>query len=245
MGYEIKEYPCTGPNGEDLMPDLITAVKDSIDNGRPALVWHAMTNAEWDVVSGYDDEKKVFFGRGSYTGLEGQAPHVESWNRAAKAVTICPAFGAVIIGDRTGEFDALEAEKEALRDAVEFGMREGVAVFKKWAEDYSKPGKVRDEADSYCFQVYHSTHGAAAGFLREIASHLDESAEKLLMEAADLMEKEAKAFAACWPYLWWSTVRGVDEERSAKVAPLLREAADLYEKAIMKVQDAVTIIDRA
>lgn len=52
LGYNYKEYPCFDPNGENQMDGMIKAVREQIDAGRPALVWHAMTSAEWDVVCG-------------------------------------------------------------------------------------------------------------------------------------------------------------------------------------------------
>lgn len=256
LGYEYKEYSCTGPNGENLIDEMIAAVREQIDAGRPALVWHAMTNAEWDVVSGYDEENGLFYGRGSYQGFEGSDYHIEPWDRAAKAVEICLAFGAVIIGEKIGSLDARKAEIVALSDAVAHARTvkespeeggwysyEGIQCLRKWAEAYSNPGKEREHADAYCFQVYHSTHSTAAGFLREIACHYSEAAEKLLLKAADYMEEEAMAFKSCAPYLWWDSPWGVDEERSRTVAPLLSQVADLYEKAVENIEKALKVIE--
>jgi hypothetical protein len=69
LGYELTEYSIEDdPAGK--IGGLVEAVKKEIDEGRPALVWHAFTNAEWDVVCGYDEEKSTFLGRGSYLGLD-------------------------------------------------------------------------------------------------------------------------------------------------------------------------------
>lgn len=256
LGYEYKECPCTGSNGENLIDAMITAVKGQIDIDRPALVWHAMTSAEWDVVSGYDDENDLFYGRGSYKGIEGSDYHIEPWDRAAKAVEICPAFGAVTIGAKTGVFDSRQAEIAALSDAVTHARTvkenpeaggwysyEGIQSLRKWSEAYSNLGKDRDHADAYCFQVYHSTHSTAAGFLREIACHYPGMAENLLLEAAGYMEEEAMIFKSCAPYLWWDSPWGVDEERSLVVAPLLSQTADLYEKAVENIENALKVVE--
>jgi hypothetical protein len=255
LGYEYKEYQCTGPNGENLIDDMITAVKGQIDIGRPALVWHAMTSADWVVVSGYDEENGLFYGRGSYKGIEGSDYHIEPWDRAVKAVEICPAFGAITIGANIGVINSRQAEIAALRDAVTHARTvkenpepggwysyEGIQSLRKWSEAYSKPGKERDLADAYCFQVYHSTHSTAAGFLREIACQYPGIVEKLLLEAARYMEEEAIVFKSCAPYLWWDSPWGVDEKRSRMVAPLLSKTAELYEKAIENIEEAITII---
>lgn len=253
LGYEYKEYPCFGPNGENLMDGLIAAVRAQVDAGRPAIVWHALTSAEWDVVYGYDEEYKLFYGRGTTVSFESN--NCEPWNRAAKAVEICPAFGAIAIGAKTGAFDARKAEVAALHDAVAHARTvkdtpeaggwysyEGIQSLRKWSEAYSNPGKERDLADGYCFLVYRSTHGSAAGFLREIAPNYTGKAGELLLEAAATMEKEAKAFSKCSPYLGMNSPWGVNEERSRMVAPLLRETADLYEKAVESLEKALEVI---
>lgn len=255
LGYECTEVPCFGPNGEKQTDQMIEAVKEQIDMGRPVPVWHAMTSAEWDMVCGYDEENKRFFGWGSYW-LGATEYHAEPWDRAEKAVEICPAFGAVVIGEKTREFDAKTAELDALRDAVLHARTikdkpekggwysyEGVQAFQKWAEAYGKPGKDRDLADAYCYDIYHSTHAAAPGFLREISGHFGAKTGEQLQKAAGYMEQEAKAFAACEPYLGWKSPWGVDEERSKAVAPILAKTADLYEKAIDCIEKGLAETD--
>lgn len=120
---------------------------------------------------------------------------------------------------------------------------EGIQSLRKWSEAYSNPGKERDLADAYCFQVYHSTHSTAAGFLSEIACHYPGIAEKLLLEAAQYMNEEAIVFKSCAPHLWWDSPWGVDEERSRMVAPILSKTADLYEKAIENIEEAIKNIE--
>ncbi len=251
LGYEYKEFPCYGPNGERLTENMIVAIKEQIDAGKPVLVWHAMTSAEWDVVCGYDEENSIFFGRGSYWGSE-TGYHSEPWGRAEKAVEICPAFGAIVIGKKKSIFDASRTEINALTDAIAHARTvkdkpeeggwysyEGIQALKKWSEAYSNPGKDRDLADAYCFDIYHSTHAAAPIFLREIACHFNEPVEKLLLQASNYMQEEAEIFKSCAPYLGWNSPWGVNEERSKEVAPLLAKVADLYEKAIECIEQGL------
>lgn len=256
LGYEYKEYPCYGPNGEKLIDNMISAVREQIDADKPVLIWHAMTSAEWDVVCGYDKENSIFYGRGSYWGAETNEYHIESWDRAEKAIEICPAFGAVTIGEKKGNFNAKRAEINALTDAVVHARTmkdkpedggwysyEGIQSLKKWSEAYSNAGKDRDLADAYCFDIYHSTHAVAPAFLRQIANHYPQSAEKLLLQAANHMEEEAEIFQSCEPYLGWNSPWGVDEERSKAVAPLLAKVAELYEKAIECIEQGLSLIN--
>ena len=95
LGYEVKEFNISD-NPDVMIGPMVDTVKKEIDRGRPALVWHAFTSAEWDVVCGYDKETGVFLGRGSYRGLDDFVS--EPWNRAKEAVEICPSFGAIFIG---------------------------------------------------------------------------------------------------------------------------------------------------
>ncbi|MEA4889193.1 MAG: hypothetical protein VB070_06990 [Clostridiaceae bacterium] len=256
LGYDYKEYPCYGPNGEKLTDKMIAAIREQIDAGKPALVWHAMTSAEWDVVCGYDQDKQIFFGRGSYWGPEMAGYHTEAWDRAEQAIDICPAFGAVLIGEKKNPFNARQAEINALKDAVSHAKTikdkpeeggwyayEGIQALRKWSEAYATAGKDRDLADAYCFDIYHSTHAAAPGFLREITGDFHETAGRHLEDAAAYMEQEALAFQRCEPYLGWHSPWGIDEERSRAVAPILAEVAQLYEKAIASIELGLEHID--
>ena len=255
LGYEYKEYPCCGPNSEKLTGEMISAIREHIDADMPVLVWHAMTSAEWDVVCGYDEEKQLFFGRGSYWGPETPEYHTETWDRAEKALEICPAFGALLIGEKKMDFNARAAETNALNDAVTHARTlkdkpeeggwysyEGIQAFKKWSEAYSNTGKDRDLADAYCFDIYHSTHAAAPGFLREIVGHFPKKTGEQFEKAATYMEQEARAFKECEPYLGWRSTWGVDEERSKAVAPILDEVAQLYENAIECIEKGLEYI---
>ena len=252
LGYDVKEVPCFGPNGEKQTDSMITAIKEKIDAGRPVIVWHAMTSAEWDVVCGYDEENKLFFGRGSYW-LGAKEYHAEAWDRAEKVAEMgIPAFGAVVIGEKVRDFNARAAEINALNDAIAHAKTvkdkpeeggwysyEGIQAFQKWAEAYGKPGKDRDLADAYCYDIYHSTHAAAPGFLREISGHFNAKTKEQLEKAAEYMEQEVKAFAACEPYLGWRSPWGVDENRSKAVAPIIAEVAEYYEKAITCIEKGI------
>ncbi len=244
LGHECREIPCFGPAGEDRTAEMIAGIREEIDAGRPVLVWHALTSLEWDVVCGYDEEKGLFYGRGSYWCTDRDGYHAEPWDRAAKAAETCVALGALAVGDRTGDFDAESAELRALRDAASHAgtvktepeaggwySYEGLQAFRKWAEAYASPGKDRDLADAYCFDIYHSTHAAAPVFLREIAGHFPGFPEKMFLKAAEHMEAEAAVFAECAPFLGWGSPWGVDEARSRAVAPLLAQAAEHYADA--------------
>ncbi len=256
LGYDYCESPCFGSNGEKLTDKMIAAIREQIDAGKPALVWHAMTSAEWDVVCGYDQEKKIFFGRGSYWGPEMADYHTEAWDRAEQAIDICPAFGAVLIGEKRNPFNARKAEISALKDAAAHARTvkekpeeggwyayEGIQALRKWADAYATAGKDRDLADAYCYDIYHSTHAAAPGFLKEISGHFSEAAKKQLEKAAVYMEQEARAFQRCEPYLGWHSPWGVDEDRSAAVAPILAEVARLYEEAVICIELGLERID--
>lgn len=245
MGYEATEYP-TDINGKNAADEMIDAVRRSIDAGRPALVWNAFTSMEWDVVCGYDDEEKQFIGRGSTTSWDGEYARAP-WNRAAEAEI---PFGAIVIGEKKHAFDARKAELDSLREAVSHAratvapdsvtyLMKGVQFYKRWLEEYSQPGKAREVADAYCHQVYTFARKAVIGYLREIAPKYDKPVEGALTEAAGWFEKEVACLSDAYPYLSWESPWGVDEERSKKVAPLIAQAGENFEKGIECIEKAL------
>lgn len=251
LGYEIREYNLSADPPVPV-EELIQAVREEIDAGRPALVWHAFTNYEWDVVCGYDEEKGAFLGRGSYTGLDDYAS--ESWYRGVRAAEVCPAFGAITIGSRISAFDASAAEAAAIREAVRHGletnepaagsswtMLQGIQCYRRWADDFAKPGKDRGAGDAYCYGIYSFTHEAAAAFLREIAGKYGDASAHLL-GAAGWFEKETNILKTAEDLLSWSSPWGVDEERSKKAAPILKACADAYEQAILCLEKALPLL---
>lgn len=239
LGYEVTEYPCTDKDGNDITDKMIEAVKKSIDNGRPALVWHAFTQEEYDVVCGYDEEAKQFIGRGTNKGYDDYAR--EPWDRA-KTSNVW-GFGAIIIGDKIAEFNEKEAEISSLVNAVKHARKElpegkenwekeGIEWYHQWFEDYSKEGKERSLADAYCYDVYSSVRKAGVVYLHELAHKYDGSIADCFHYAAASFEREAKELEKARPYLSWDSPWGIDEERSKNLAPILKEAALHYEKAI-------------
>lgn len=251
LGYETREFSIDA-NPSELIGPMTDAVRQEIDDGRPALVWHAFTNAEWDVVCGYDEEKKTFLGRGSYRGTDDFVS--EPWNRAKEAVEFCDAYGAILIGEKTAAFGEYAAETAAIKEAIRHGrdtrepepdgkwtMYQGIQCYRKWAEDFGRPGKDRGAGDAYCFGIYSATHRAAAGFLSEIAGRYGNASE-LLLKAADLFEREAALLKSAESLLWWDSPWGVDEERSSRAAPILSRCADAYESAVECLEKAVPLL---
>lgn len=244
MGYEATEYPCFDKDGKDISDKMIDAVKRQIDCGKPALVWNAFTNAEWDVVCGYDTEQEQFIGRGSY--IESDEYAREPWNRAVTC-DIAPTFGAIIIGEKKYVFNERKAEIDSLAKAIKHARTaatpeeciEGIQFYKKWANEYSHHGKERDAADAYCFQVYSSTRKAAVSYLQEISAKYEKPVNDMLMNASKWFEREVKCLKSASPYLSWESPWGVNEERSKKVAPILSKAATCYENAIGCMEKAL------
>ena len=253
LGYEHTEFYLGWTDDDDVngkMQELIPKIKDSIRARRPVLVWHAFTNAEWDVVAGFDDAEDVFLGRGSYAGLDGYASAKQT--RAQEAVSICPAFGGIFVGEKTGTLDAKAAELAALKEAVRHARdretvfepgragREGLNAYDGWVERFQKAETTRDAGDSYCYGVYHTTHRAAAGFLNEIAPKYPD-ATAILTEAAKEFAAEADALDEAEPLIGWQSPDH-DEDRNAKLWPLLARARDHYAAAIAEIEKALPLL---
>lgn len=248
MGYEITEYPCVDKDGNTLAGEFIAAVRRSVDEGKPALVWNAFTNLEWDVVCGYDEAQEQFIGRGSYLGAESR----ESWNRAAQAEIV---MGAILFGEKQRAFDTERAELDSLRFAVGHARKttapenppetmEGIQFYRRWADDFAHEGRARITADAYCHQVYAFARKAVVGYLREIAPKYETTVGDALTEAAAFFEQECECLSESFPYISWWSPEGVDEERSQKVAPILAKAAEFYEKGIECIEKALAVMER-
>ena len=100
LGYAVDYLPlqAIGLEREHELQEVLARIKSELRAGQPVLLWHAFTNAEWDVVCGFDEEQGVFFGRGSYLGLDGYACEAEA--RAITCLDICPALGGLILGEK-------------------------------------------------------------------------------------------------------------------------------------------------
>ena len=249
LGYEVKQYPCFDADGNDVTDKMIEAVKDSIDNGKAVLVFHAFRDAEWDVVCGYDEETMQFIGKGTYIGDCARQP----WERAKTCGNICPTFGAVIIGNKITDFNAPEAEIRSLKSAVTHGRKEtdetelykteGIQGYKKWVAMFSAPGADRGVADSYCYDTYSSVRKAAVIYLRTLADKYSGEATTNLQNAAKDFEIEVAELEKARPYISWDSPWGVDENRSKMLAPILTEAAAAYEKGIVSIEKALASLE--
>ncbi len=258
LGYEYEHLPLSGDglDPEKEVHKLVARVKDEIRAGRPVLVWHAFTNAEWDVVYGFDEEKKQFLGRGSYAGNDEEYASADE-TRMAKCGHICNPLGVIIIGGKTGEFDARKAELAALRESVSHAhstrgkdqldgdkwvFLEGLMAYDRWINDFGNPDKTREAGDSYCYGIYKSTHRAASDFLMEIAPKYPEASEHL-KKAAEHFKAEADALDSGADLLWWDAPKGPDAERNAKAVELLSKSRESYASGMREIERALSLIE--
>lgn len=261
LGYECEAIDLGHNRDEsrERLPDVAARVRQEIDMGRPVLVWHAFTNAEWDVVCGYDMDAREFLGRGLHAGLTGAYARAPE-GRMAEAWDVAPALGVLIIGEKVGEFDAPVEEVASLRWAVSHArgegelpeaspgawtMLEGIRCYERWADDWaSEPDRVPDLGDSYCVGIYASTHRMAAAYLREVAPRYSGAALQL-RRAAEESEQEADALDACLPLLWFGASRAPDPGRGRRVSELLGQAARRYTASIELIAAAIEDVERS
>jgi hypothetical protein len=269
LGYEVDALPLFGEDVdlETERPRVLARVKDEIRAGRPAILWHAFTTCEWDAVAGFDDGTQQFFGRGSYAGL-GEAYAVADQARTTTCTDICPALGAILIGDSVRDFNAREVELAALREAVrhahspipnereesttgqdegggeQWVMLEGLACYDRWGHDFkADPPKLPTMGDRYCFGVYRSTHRAASAFMRELAPKYPE-AKVYLEEASEHFAAEADALHEAAELLFpeWQLPEQPSAEKNARAAALLSVARDNYARAIDEIGTALRAV---
>ena len=245
MGYETTELTVRDKDGNDIYDAFIDAIKAHIDSGKAAVVWHAFREEEWDVVCGYDEQTKEFIGKGTLYGDCGR----QSWDRPKNSNVY--AFGAVLPGARIAEFDARAAEIKSIESAIAHARKtseetdldkiEGIQGYRAWAQKFETEGADRGVADSYCFDTYRTVRKAAVIYLRALAAKYA-NASAHLENAAASFAIEADELESAMPYLFWDSPWGVDEERSKKVAPILRRASDAYEQGIEHLEKALEIM---
>jgi len=231
---------------------LTEAVKAEIRAGRPAIVWHAFTAAEYDVVAGFDDDRGIFLGRGSYAG-GGADLASASQARTLEAVYVGGPPTAILIGAKQGPFDAPKAEIAALQEAVrhaystrnrdQVGQKpwmflEGLAAYDQWLRHFGDPTAKRGSGDAYCYGIYRSTHRAAAGFLREIAPKHPQG-QAHLTEAATHFQAEADVLKDAESLLSWKSPEGPDAARNARVVETLTKARAEYAAGIAGIRKAL------
>lgn len=254
LGYDYVELPFSESSGDVDMERMINAVRTSIDNGVPALVWNAFAPCEWGIVIGYDETEKIFYGRVPWR--DGKDEYEKSpWDKSKEQAGIVGLL-AIIIKNKTGSFNRREAEISALKEAVrhandtentdkinsgEWVFLQGKAALNRWADDFLKPEKERGAGDSYCLDIYSSCHARAGEFLREIAGNYP-SAMSSLIDAAQYFDKEAECLQKLFPLLTWSSPWGADTDRNMKTYPLLKEASEHYNKAFDILEAALILI---
>jgi len=268
LGYEVERLTLEHLKPEEVpaaVPAIVARVKQEIDAGRPVAVWHAFTSAEWDVVYGYDELD--FYGWGSYR-LDGSFPMMATHGRMGTCLSICPAYGATIVGAQTADPDLRALELDALAEAIRHArsprdpdldlpegeipwkFRNGLACYEVWRLNYERnPQKVPDgPSNRYPLGIYSSTRSAAAPFLREIAPRYPDAAQQL-EAAAKQYEADAKALRTIMNEVWggWGkdAWKEPDPERAAKTAALFGEAAGLYGAGTDALQGALAILDPA
>ena len=93
FGHRVAVYPLSA-DGTDLETEVqrvLARVRDEVRAGRPAILWHAFTTAEWDVVCGFDEAQHLLYGRGSYEEMRGPEYVSAAETRTIWCLDICPA----------------------------------------------------------------------------------------------------------------------------------------------------------
>ena len=203
----------------------------------------------YEVVVGYDDAEGVFLGRHPYQGPEEGLASAKQ-TRAQEAAAVCPAFGAIFIGEKVGALDAKAAEVAALKEAVRHARdtkvrpdmfrREGLLAYDGWVEKFKQAEARREAGDSHCHNVYSSTHRAAGEFLKEIAPRYPKAADSLT-KAASEFTAEADAWTRPPALIGWQSPEQ-DPDRNAKLWPLLAEARDHYAAGITQIEKALALL---
>lgn len=253
-----------GVDPKERWPGLVDRIKRELRNNRPVIVWNAFTTAEFDVVCGFDESSKEFFGRGSYRSMQTDEYVHAGWNRAGTPNDVAPLIGVIFVGDKTGELDAYAAETAALREAVAHAhklvakgnLRVGLDCYDHWIAAYRNRGsllkaKTRDGKDLgwvtaqtpddyYPLEILPSTRQAASDFMAELAAKYPAAKIHLALAGSDFA-LESAALESCRQAL---SERGQDlsDEQCAQAAGYLSQARALYSLAIDEIERALPLM---
>jgi len=263
FGYNVERIDIGGRydperSGEDdegarrsRMESALERIKGEIRAGRPALLVQAFTVWEYDVVCGFDEEKHELYGRGSYAGHDEYA--CEDDMRALGATAIGGGPYALLIGEKTGKFDARAAEMAALREAVAHAhsgrsdLPEGLACYDLWINRYrQKRGFAVPEElppDEYPLRILPTTREAASEFMLELAAKYP-SAKANLEMASEHLGLETTALAGARD-LRAGIAGDPSDEQCVRMAGLLSQARAMYALAIDEIARAVHKIESA
>jgi len=221
-------------------------IRKSIDEGIPAVIWSAMTEAQrltgkhplpfmWSIVVGCND------GDGTYTVRHSGAGEITiRWNALGHADPV-NWFCAILI--RRGA--RLQNEKIAHRAVLDHAIRSskgefpggeapahGIAAWKLWLKTFEK-GKVnRGAAESHANFLIQS-RGAAAAYLRSVGASLGSNAQKPALDASLLYEELAQTLRQ------FSVCCSNDAPDDKKATELLSIALEKELKAIEKLRETL------
>ncbi len=260
FGYEAEQIDIGAPYGDPAkvpgaseeerrkrMQAALARVRDEVRAKRPAILVQAFTTWEWDVVCGFDEGRHELYGRGSYDAMRTDAYTQADEMHALGATEIGGGPYAVLIGEKTGTFNAKAAEVAALRGAVEHARAPGVKqamgleCYDVWISRYRHQGNHMTPSgaapDEYPLSILPSTREAAAAFMHEVAPKYP-AAKANLESASEDFALESQALAAA------RQVRATmgekpSEEQCARMAGLLSRARAMYALAVDEIARAL------
>jgi len=243
LGYDYEECSYDDNDKEKSLSILIEKVKNSIDIGIPVLVWNAFSMCEWDIVTGYDENEKIFFGRCSYGSGSQNEYTKNSWDNSLNEAGLV-GITAIIIKNKIRNFDKENSEINALKEAFrhayddenydkingnDWVFLQGWHAYHRWANDFEKPDKKRELGDAYCIDIYSDCHALAGSFIREILSEYPKISDELI-KAAEMFDREKYYLQQLVPLLSWNSPE-IDIQRNKTASDLLRKASIAYEMA--------------
>ena len=257
LGYDVSYLPfhVKGTGHTERLRKIITNIKEELRANRPALLWHAFSFCEWDVVCGFDDNERIFLGRSSHKGKKQYTEAPEE--RSMESVTECSHLGAILVGEKLSGYDAEALETNSLHEAVshahstinmdrlnekDWVMLDGLMCYDRWVKSFKDPDKVPDQGDSYCISIYSKTHAAAGDYMHELASKQPSRLSKHYKNAGEHFYREGECLNSCVNLVGFNAARTKDSGRNKETVHLLQQARDSYFQGIKEIEIILGII---
>lgn len=238
--------PELGRTPAERLPQMLEVAKGELLSGRPLLLWHAVSDREYDVVAGFDEPRALLHTFGSRAGLR----EYETVPESRSLEGAMDGTGLVIVGERESTCSIGLLEREALQGAVAHAddARYGLAAYDDWARYFTRragglaPDGTEGDDGAYVLSVMAASRLAGTSYLRNLAwlysaqanAHLDLAAENLLREAEAL-----QALVALFPSLHAPLANRDD---CFEAVDLIARARARYSLAIDELWSAVSLM---
>ncbi len=230
-------------------------VKETLDAGKPVMCFDPIGGMGWGVIIGYDEEQGIYYVRTpGDEGVEPSSSPIDKFGRRSWLLIY-------LIGEKTKDLDAREAELNSLRQAIQHAKSQerahagdyspGFLGYETWIRFLESDEMERDPPPwglNNWYNLYVLSHARplAAEYLKTLAKKYGPKTAKHLTEAAECYSKESALFVELSQFFPKGREQETlkNPENRSKAADLLKQALKLEKAAIAELEKALQAIHK-